>query len=169
MAGNIKSYFQVSGSGTIECFGTGEHTVITPSLIFTGMAENPNNPPANQLNIDGTYYPASPGYVTSIQGNTDNMAGAIVDDEGLYRFTGNNGNTTRYVFINENGYTMAMNNIDGVMNIYDNNTAINAGQGSRLGFVYSYSGVSTVINSSNTDCPTCVITPNKQRTLFQNL
>lgn len=134
-------FIRLSGSGTVSAAGTGENVVRTPSVTMSGMTESSNNPPAKWDGFDGTYFPCTPETCTS------NVTGASVTDDGyLYKSQGGN---TRYVWQNENGYKLAINSVDSVMNLYDDDTDINTGQSGRLGYTWGYNNVYINASGSN--------------------
>lgn len=131
----------VSNNGRLLVSGTGRFSVYVPTVTMSGMTDSSNNPPANYDGFDGTYYPCTPELCTS------NVTGASVTDDGfLYKTLGG---SSRYVWQNENGYKLAINSNDSVMNLYDSTTNINTGQAGRLGFTWGYSDIYINASGSN--------------------
>eukprot|EP00122_Pirum_gemmata_P017212 Pgem_evm1s16108 len=137
----------------------------TQQPIFTieGMAENPNNPPAEHILIDGVWRICTPETC-----DASTLEGAIVDEDNYYRYTVNN--RTRYVLQNENGIQMAVNG-DNVMNFLMSDVNINRNQGGRFGFVFGNGDdrLATFFDGSNMRCPTCVTSSFGGLNPFQNL
>ena len=115
------------------CSANGEFTFITPVVVMTGMTDDPLNPPASYDDFDGTYQ-----ICTAALCPTD-VTGSSTDENGY--LTLNRGSTVRYVWQNENGAKLAINNIDNVMNLYLPGVDIGDGQGSRSGYTWGYSNV----------------------------
>eukprot|EP00122_Pirum_gemmata_P000643 Pgem_evm1s568 len=134
------------------------------SFVITGVQENPAGSPASHNLLEGEWFKCTPGNC-----ETSTLGSAFVDMDGYYRLTSKAG--TRYVYSNQHGVQMAINELDSVMSVYF--PGVNVGrQGGRFGFVWGVGTgkTATAFDGKNRGCSSCTVTMcDPEVNLFENL